>query len=109
LQVLFGVKQIAKNIVQRPAPGLDCCEWLGVWDSMGTCLEQWAPPVSSKLTPEQVQNPDKIVKYLKKVWCHTGNSRDTQITSMCWGLAHAYQAMINRIQSPKGEGVETKQ
>ena len=31
---------------------LDSCEWLGVWDSMGRCLEQWAPMVSLKLTPE---------------------------------------------------------
>jgi len=30
LQVLFRVKQVVKNIVQRPAPGLDNCEWLGV-------------------------------------------------------------------------------
>jgi len=47
--VLFRVKQLVKNIVQRPAPGLDSCEWLGVWDSMGRYLGQWAPPVSLKL------------------------------------------------------------
>jgi len=52
--VLFRVKQVVKNIAQRPAPGLDSCEWLGVWDSMGRCLGQWAPPVFLKLTPEQV-------------------------------------------------------
>jgi len=90
LQVLFSVKQAVKNIVQRPAPGLDSSEWLGVWDSMGRCLGQWAPPVSLKLTPEQVQNLDKLVKYLQKVCCHPGNSRETQITAMCWGLPHAY-------------------
>jgi len=44
LQVLFRVKQVVKNIMQRPAPGLDSCEWLGVWDSMGKYLGQWAPP-----------------------------------------------------------------
>jgi len=89
-QVLFRVKQVVKNIVQRPAPGLDSCDWLGVWDSMGRCPGQWAPPVCFKLTPEQVQNPDKLVKYLQKVCCHPGNSRETQITATCWGLAHAY-------------------
>jgi len=46
--VLFRVKQVVKNIVQRPAPGPDSCEWLGVWDSMGRCLEQWAPAVCFK-------------------------------------------------------------
>jgi len=50
--VLFRVKQVVKNIMQRPVQGLDSSEWLGVWDSMGRCLEQWAPPVSLKLTPE---------------------------------------------------------
>jgi len=59
--------------------------------------------VCFKLTPEQVQNPDKLVKYLQKVCCHPGNSRETQITSMCWGLAHAYRALFNLIQCPKGE------
>jgi len=40
LQVLFRAKQVVKNIVQRPAPALESCEWLGVWDCMGRCLEQ---------------------------------------------------------------------
>jgi len=41
LQLLFRVKQVVKNIMQRPAPaaGPDSCEWLGVWDSMDRCLE----------------------------------------------------------------------
>jgi len=102
-QLLFRVKQVVKNIVQRPAPGLDSCEWLGVWDSMGRCLGQWAPPVCFKLTPEQVQNLDNLVKYMQKAYCHPGNSRETQITAMCWGLAHAYQALFNLVQCSKGE------
>jgi len=84
--VFFRVKQVVKNIVQRPALGLDSCEWLGVWDSMGKYLGQWAPLVFLKLTPEQVQNPDNLVKYLQKVFCHPGNSRETQITATCWSL-----------------------
>jgi len=103
-QVLFIVKQVVNNITQRPAPGLDSYEWLGVWDSMGKYLGQWAPLVSLKLTPEQVQHPDKLVKYLEKVCCHPGNSRETSLTTMCWGLAHAYQALFNTVQCPKGEG-----
>jgi len=101
--VWFRAKQVVKNILQRPALGLDSCEWLSVWDSRGRCLGQWAPPVSLKLTPEQVQNPEKLVKYLQKVCCYPGNSRETQITAMCWGLAHAYQALFNLIQCSKGE------
>jgi len=104
-QVLFGVKQVVNNILQRTAPGLDSSEWLGVWDTMGRCLGQWAPPVFLKLTPEQVQNPDNLVKYLQKVCRHPGNPRETQISATCWGLAHAYRAaLFNTIQCPKGEG-----
>jgi len=102
-QLLFRVKQVVKNILQRPAPGQDSSEWLGVWDSMGRCLGQWAPPMFLKLTPEQVQNPDKLVKYLQKVCCHPGNSREAQITGTYWGLAHAYRAMFNTVQYLKGE------
>jgi len=102
-QVLFRAKQVLKNILQRPALWLDSCEWLGVWDSMGKYLGQWAPLVFLKLTPEQVQNPDKLVKYVQKVCCHAGNSRETQITAMCWGLAHDYRAVFNLIQCLKGE------
>jgi len=104
-QLLFRVKHVVKSIVQRPDLGLDSCEWLGVWDSTGKYLGQWAPPVCFKLTPEQVQDPDKLVKYLQKVCCHPGNSRETQITATCWGLAHAYRAsLFNTVQCPKGEG-----
>jgi len=102
--VLFRVKQVVKNVMQRPAPGLDSCECLGVWDSMGNYLGQWTTLMFFKLNPEQVQDPDKLVKYLQKVCCHPGNSRETQITAMCWGLAHAYRAaLFNLIQCPKGE------
>jgi len=90
--------------MQRPAPGLDSCEWLGVWDSMGQYLGQWTPLMFFKVTAEQVQNPDNLVKYLKKVCCHHGSSRETQITATYWGLAHAYRAsLFNLIQCPKGE------
>jgi len=94
--------------MQRPAPGLDSCEWLGVWDDMVTYLGQRAPLVFFKLTPEKVQNPDKLVKYLQKVCCHPGNSRETQITATCWGLAHTYRALFNLIQCFKGERGEMK-
>jgi len=76
LQVLFRVKQVVKNIVQRPAPGLDSCECLGVWDSMGKYLGQWTPLIFFKLTPEQVQNPDK-----SHYFCERGFSKIILITN----------------------------
>ena len=69
---------------------------------MGKYLGQWAPPVFWNFTSEKVQNPEKLVKYLGKVCCHPGNSRETQITAMCWGLAHAYRDLFNTIQYPQG-------
>jgi len=81
-----------------------------VWDSLGKFLGQWAAPVFLNLTHEQVQNPDKLVKYLQKVCCHPGSCRETQITTTCWGLAHGYRAaLFNAIQCSKGEGAKTKQ
>ncbi|KAK4825000.1 hypothetical protein QYF61_022572 [Mycteria americana] len=92
-----------KNIIQTSAPRPDSYEWQGVWDSMGRCLRWWAPPVFWNFTLEQVQNPEKLVEHLEKVCCHPGNSKEIQITAMCWGLAHAYQAMFNTIQNPQDD------
>ncbi|KAK4806232.1 hypothetical protein QYF61_013376 [Mycteria americana] len=103
----FTEVQISKqfnNIIQRSAPRPDSYEWQGVWDSMGKCLSYWAPPGFWNFTPEQVQNPEKLVEYLEKVCCHPDNSKETQITATCWVLAHAYRALYNTIQNPQGSG-----
>ncbi|KAK4826306.1 hypothetical protein QYF61_007153 [Mycteria americana] len=71
---------------------------------MGKCAGWWAPPAFWNFTPEQVENPKKLVeKYLEKVCCHPGNTRETKITATCWGLAHGYQALFNTIQNQQGE------
>ncbi|KAK4821708.1 LOW QUALITY PROTEIN: hypothetical protein QYF61_027780 [Mycteria americana] len=100
LLLLLNVFQV---LFKRSTLRLDSYEWQGAWDSMGKYLGEWAPPTFRNFTPEQVQNPEKLVKYLEKVCCHPGNSRETQITAMCWGLAHAYRALFNTIQYPQGE------
>ncbi|KAK4831209.1 hypothetical protein QYF61_016046 [Mycteria americana] len=101
---LSKVSKQFKNIIQRSAPRPDSYEWQGVWDSMGKCLGRWAPPVFWNFTPEQVQNPEKLIEYLEKVCSHPGNSRETQITATYWDLAHAYRALFNTIQNPQGSG-----
>jgi len=101
-QVLCRVKQLVKNITQRSALSLSNYEWLGVWESMGKCLGWWAPLVFLNLTPEQVQNPDKFIEYLEEVCCRPGNSGKTQTIAMCWGLAHAYRALLP-LQGKEGE------
>ncbi|KAK4815631.1 hypothetical protein QYF61_005193 [Mycteria americana] len=101
--MLQQVNKNFKNIIQRSATRLVSYEQQGVCDGMDKCLGQWTPPVFWNFTPEQVQNPEKLVEYLEKVCCHHGNFRETQITAMCWGLAHAYRALFNTIQYPQGE------
>ncbi|XP_049650052.1 uncharacterized protein LOC126035469 [Accipiter gentilis] len=103
VQLSFKVKQLFKKITQRCAPRLDNYEWQGVWGSMGKYLEKWAPPMFWKFTPEQVRDPEELVKYLEKVCCHPGSSREIQITATCWGLAHAYRALFDTTQYPQRE------
>ncbi|KAM9590790.1 uncharacterized protein ACIBXB_005859 [Morphnus guianensis] len=103
VQLLFKVKQLFNIVTQRSAPRLDNYEWQGVWGSMGKYLEKWAPPMFWKFTPEKVQNPEELVKYLEKVCYHPGSSREIQITATCWGLAHAYRALFDTTQYPQGE------
>ena len=84
-QVMFKIKQLFKNIMQRSAPRCDISEWQGVWDNMARCPEHWAPPVVWNFTSEQLQNPEKLVEYLEKICCSPGNPEEAQITAACWG------------------------
>ena len=95
LQVLFKVKQLLRNLIRRSVLRRDICEWQGVWEDMGRFLGQWAPPVFWTFTPEQLQNPKKLVECLKKRCHDSGSSKVTQITVACWGLACAYRAAID--------------
>jgi len=80
---------------------MDSYKWWGMWSSMGRYLGQWAPPVFWNFTPEEVQNPEKLAEYLE-VCCRPGNSRETQIIAMCWGLIYANRATLsNTIQDPQ--------
>lgn len=76
-QGLYKVKQLFKNTTKRPAPRLVSYKCQGVWEVMGRYLGQWEPPVFWNFIPGEVQNPDKLVKYLLKACCHTGHFRDT--------------------------------
>ncbi|GAB0209297.1 hypothetical protein GRJ2_003395400 [Grus japonensis] len=57
-------------------------------------------------TPEQLQDPDKIVEYLKEKCC--GYSKETQLTALCWALATIYQTLLDsRQHHPEGESGPT--
>ncbi|GAB0206753.1 hypothetical protein GRJ2_003140900 [Grus japonensis] len=47
-------------------------------------------------TPEQLQDPDKMVEYLKDKCC--GDSKETQLTALCWALATIYQTLLDSRQ-----------
>lgn len=61
LQFLFKVKQLLKNVTQRPAPRQNSYEWQGVCNSMGRYIGQWEPPLFWNFTPEQAQNNEKLL------------------------------------------------
>ncbi|GAB0206556.1 hypothetical protein GRJ2_003121200 [Grus japonensis] len=53
-------------------------------------------------TPEQLQDPDKMVEYLKGKCC--GDSKEAQLTVLCWALATIYQTLLDsRQHHPEGE------
>jgi len=103
MQVSFRVKQLFQNITQRSSLGLDSYEWLGVWGSMGKYIGLWARPVFLNLTPEQVQNPDKLIKDLEEVCYHPGNSSKTQNTAKCWGFDPCLPSRPVQQDAVKGE------
>jgi len=47
--IMFKIKQLFKNTVQRTALTWDSSEWQGMWDGMGRCLECWALPLWNSL------------------------------------------------------------
>ncbi|GAB0209028.1 hypothetical protein GRJ2_003368500 [Grus japonensis] len=76
-----------------------------MWESMGGYLETFSPPVVWNFTPEQLQDPDKMVEYLKGKCC--GDSKETQLTALCWALATIYQTLLDSRQHHPGEREQT--
>lgn len=86
LHILLKVKHFFNNSTQRSALRLDCYEWYDLWDRMERYQGQCAPLVLWNFTTEQIQYPEKLLKYLEKVSCDPVNSRETQITgTQCAG------------------------
>lgn len=98
------VKQFIKNTIQEPALRQSSCGWQGVWEDMGRYLSRLSPPRVFHFTPEQVQNPKTLVECLKDICPDPGNTRELQLAAFCWGLASAYQTVINTAHHPQGDG-----
>ncbi|GAB0203696.1 hypothetical protein GRJ2_002835200 [Grus japonensis] len=56
--------------------------------------------------PEQLQDPDKVTEYLKGKCC--GDSKETQLTALCWALATIYQTLLDSRQHHQGEERENR-
>ncbi|KAK4811306.1 hypothetical protein QYF61_023358 [Mycteria americana] len=51
----------------------------------------------------QARPASQMQEFRQKLAKGTGKKRETQITATCWGLAHAYRALLNTVQNPQGE------
>ncbi|GAB0189130.1 hypothetical protein GRJ2_001378300 [Grus japonensis] len=77
-----------------------------MWESMGGYLETFSPPMVWSFTPEQLQDPEKMVEHLKGKCC--GDSKETQLPVLCWALATIYQTLLeSRQHHPEGESGPT--
>ncbi|GAB0189112.1 hypothetical protein GRJ2_001376500 [Grus japonensis] len=77
-----------------------------MWESMGGYLETFLPPMVWSFTPEQLQDPEKMVEHLKGK-C-SGDSKETQLNALCWALAIIYQTLLeSRQHHPEGESGPT--
>lgn len=54
-----------------------------------------------KFTPQQIQDPVKVVEYLKEKHC--GGSREEQLSALCWALATLYRTLLDTSQAPEEE------
>ncbi|GAB0189163.1 hypothetical protein GRJ2_001381600 [Grus japonensis] len=71
-----------------------------MWESMGGYLETFSPPMVWSFTPKQLQDPDKVVEYLKGKCC--GDSKETQLPALCWALATIYPTLLDNRQHHQG-------
>lgn len=100
-QILFKVKQLFANMPQGSVLRLD--SWmLGNMGWYGQVLKTVGTPNDLEHHPWMTAEFWK--KNSKDNWNRcAGNSRDAQITAMCWGLASVYWTLFNAVQHPKGK------
>lgn len=79
--------EASREFVWRPSLGVDNPEWHGKSKEMGQYLENFSPPMIWKFTSEQLQDPVKIISYVKRKG--SDSSRDGQLTATCWAPAIA--------------------
>ena len=81
-----------KHALRCPVPG---CQVM--WKDLGKCLGRLSPPIAWDFTPEQANNPDKLMRHLIE-GCLAYSSENQQLLALYWGLTCAYQATIQFYQ-----------
>lgn len=94
-QALFNLKQLFKDITH----------W--VWEGRyGQAPRTVDTSGTLKLNPWTNAESWKTGK-MKKACHHPANSKQTQMTATCWGLAHAYRAAPKTTPTPATVSVDT--
>ncbi|XP_039414774.1 ubiquitin carboxyl-terminal hydrolase 4 isoform X3 [Corvus cornix cornix] len=91
---------ISRVTAKTPDPAVENPEWCGEWEDMGQILKKFSDPVVCNFSPEQVQKPAEVAKYLKEKY--NDNSNKKKLIAICWALAYAYRTL----QQVKVEGQE---
>lgn len=96
LNVLFiiSLNICIYHILRKPSPKPENTEWQGAWRVLGETLERWPSSLSWDFTPEHLQDPESLGRYLRQGCCGSDWSEEAQII---WGLAYAYRAVFNTI------------
>lgn len=80
-------------------------EWCGVWENIGQTLKEFSAPIVWNFSPEQIQNPAEMGKYLKENCIES--SKEKKLVAMCWALANAYHTLLDTVgQQIQPEGQE---
>ena len=66
----------------------------GSVERLGRDFREKGIPVSWDFTPEHLQDPENLNRYLRQRCCDSGRSEEVQII---WGLAYAYWALFSAI------------
>ena len=80
------------HILKKPSPKPENSEWQGVWRGLEKTLERWTSSVSCDFTPEHLQDPDSLGRYLRQ-GCYGSGRYDEAL--IIWGLANDYRALFN--------------
>ncbi|XP_016160607.1 PREDICTED: uncharacterized protein LOC107604341 [Ficedula albicollis] len=98
---LYRIKaEISKGAEKTPDLGVKLSrknpEWNGKWEEMGQILKELSDPIIWEFPPEQIQDPIKVARYLKKK-CQA-SPKERRVITVSWALAHAYRTLLDSIE-----------